>query len=368
MIQIMELNICLFLLFFSTHFIDVKSHNILDEMDKTLKNLEESVAANKNQMEILSNMVEELRNDSHVAKTCNKCNRGLEDIVVSGDVYSDVFVVKNALTWHIPEQLPAKGSRANYWLAPDDTEGSFILKFDQPRNVEAITLVNTHNGLNKDRGTNEFKVYLGDSESGPWMEVLHDFLDDPRGTEEHRSSVTPSIFSINPKCAQFVKFQIISWYGKGGGLQYFSTCPAGCEDGWINFKNKCYKPFKAKGKLSWLSANYNCNLERAQLASIPNKEFGDFIKTLFSTNLLTGGFRIGPNSDQFSWTDGTPFEYTDWGSGEPNYSNVQKRTGTVTGKEFCVLVESRLNMKWNDVRCFIDYSDMEYLCQKFINY
>merc|ERR1712198_158248 len=29
-------------------------------------------------MEILSNMVEELRNDSHVAKTCNKCNRGSE--------------------------------------------------------------------------------------------------------------------------------------------------------------------------------------------------------------------------------------------------------------------------------------------------
>ena len=36
------------------------------------------------------------------------------DIVVSGDVYSDVFVVKNALTWHIPEQLPAKGSRQGF--------------------------------------------------------------------------------------------------------------------------------------------------------------------------------------------------------------------------------------------------------------
>ena len=52
----MELNIWLFLLFFSAYFVDVKS-NILDEMYKSIKTLEESVASNKNQMGILNKKI-----------------------------------------------------------------------------------------------------------------------------------------------------------------------------------------------------------------------------------------------------------------------------------------------------------------------
>jgi len=242
----MEANVWLLLLLFSTHFVDVKSSNILEEMYKTLKNLEENVASNRNQMKILNqkidaniNMVEDLRNDlltikndKHEAKTCNQCNKRSADFVVSGDdVYTgsytaDVFAVKNALTWNIPEKFPSRGHRATYWITPNHTPGTFILKFDQPRKVEVITLVNTHNGYHKDRGTKEFKVYLGDSEFGPWTEVLHDSLDDPKGTIKKTSSIPASRFSISPKCAQFVKFRMISWYGVGGGLQYFSTCAA----------------------------------------------------------------------------------------------------------------------------------------------
>ena len=79
----------MFLLISSTHFVDVES-DIIEEMYKSLKNLEESVASNKNQMEIISqkidgniNMVEELkndlvsiRNDNNEAKICSKGNRG----------------------------------------------------------------------------------------------------------------------------------------------------------------------------------------------------------------------------------------------------------------------------------------------------
>ena len=85
----MRLNIFMFLLISSTHFVDVES-DIIEEMYKSLKNLEESVASNKNQMEIISqkiddniDMVEELkndlvsiRNDNNEAKTCSKGNRG----------------------------------------------------------------------------------------------------------------------------------------------------------------------------------------------------------------------------------------------------------------------------------------------------
>ena len=60
------------------------------------------------------------------------------------------------MTWSIPEQYPYDGRDANYWIAPDNMQGEFILRFDQPRTVDTIRMVNARN--NNDRGTNEFKV------------------------------------------------------------------------------------------------------------------------------------------------------------------------------------------------------------------
>ena len=84
----MELNIFMFFLISSTRIVDVKS-DFMEEMYKTLKNLEKSVAS-KHQIEILSqkiddniNMVEELKNDlvtmgndNNETETCSKCNSG----------------------------------------------------------------------------------------------------------------------------------------------------------------------------------------------------------------------------------------------------------------------------------------------------
>ena len=56
----------------------------------------------------------------------------------------------------------------------------------------------------------------------------------------------------------FLRFQMISFWGNGGGLQYLSTCPVKCADKWIYFEptNKCYKYFPAeKGPIS---ANNYC--------------------------------------------------------------------------------------------------------------
>ena len=43
-------------------------------------------------------------------------------------------------------------------MAPQEMQGEFVLKFDQPRIVETITIVNMHNPGYNDRGTKEFKV------------------------------------------------------------------------------------------------------------------------------------------------------------------------------------------------------------------
>ena len=64
------------------------------------------------------------------------------------------------MTWSIPEVFPPEvGSYANYWLAPDNMKGEFILRFDQSRTVDTITIVNSRNPCCNDRGTNEFEEY-----------------------------------------------------------------------------------------------------------------------------------------------------------------------------------------------------------------
>jgi len=295
-------------------------------------------------------------------KNCSSCNSGSRDYVVSGDVYAgntdERWKVENLLTWSIPEVFPQPGMNGNYWLAPSGMQGEFVLRFDQSRTVDTITIVNARNAHINDRGTNEFKVYLADSENGPWTEVLHDFLDDPRNTNGTVASVPPRVFNLpNPICGQYVRFQIISWYGYGGGLQYFSTCPLKCEEGWEPYKNKCYKKYSPETDISWMNANFNCNNERGQLASIPNEETNDFIKNHFGKeSTYIGGFatRQVPDPDSWAWTDGTAWSYMNWHPNEPNNIAVD---------EHCL----EWNGEWNDLPCYW-LSTYRYICQKYPTY
>jgi len=305
-------------------------------------------------------------------KHCSSCNRGSQDYVISGDSYDERrFPIENVLTWSIPEvyRYGTSSRFANYWLAPLNSSGQFILKFDQPRTVDTITIVNTFNGdENRDSGTEEFKVYLGETEDGPWTEVLHNKLDDVRNTNQNLTSVPAQIFSINPTCGKFVKFEIISWYGVRGGLQYFSTCPLKCGEGWTPYKNKCYKTYSPESDISWEDANFNCNNKRGQLASIPNEETNEFMTFLSPTErTLIGGFATGkaPNPDLWTWTDGTPWTYTKWAPDRPN---------NVGAGEYCLEMNRDQDQigEWNDVVCYesslIPNSSYLYICQKYPEY
>jgi len=289
---------------------------------------------------------------------CTPCTKESADYVVSGDVYTDkdqypadTWKVENLLTWNIPEVFPNGGNYANYWVAPNDFPGEFILRFDKPRTVDTITMVNTRN-----RGTNEFKVYLADSEDGPWTEVLHDYLEDPRNTNPIEASVPPKVFYLsNPTCGQYVKFQIISWYGWGGGLQYFSTCPLKCEKEHYPFLNKCYQFVQPENDISWNEANAECNKRGGQLASIPNAETNDFISSVLAPNAETyfGLIKDGPADNEWTWTDGTPFDYENWGTYVPQPS----------GDGFCGDIWNQYGAGWNDLPCSTRY-EKSFLCQK----
>ena len=135
--------------------------------------------------------------------------------MVSGDTF-DTFSVSKLLT-NSPKEMFSE----NYWLAPHMSPAEFVLDLGSNKTVNMVELVNTHNGFGRDRSTKEFKVYISLSSSGPWNEVVHETLEDSR---QHSDPLPVQTF---PLCAdseaRYVKFNLISWYGHGGGLQYFAV-------------------------------------------------------------------------------------------------------------------------------------------------
>ena len=63
------------------------------------------------------------------------------------------------------------------------------------------------------------------------------------------------------------------------------------------------------------------------MASIPDAETFDFLKPLITGPTWVGGQKIG---DTWMWTDGTPFNFSDWYTGEPDHG-VNIRVGTKNG-------------------------------------
>merc|ERR1711936_387944 len=114
----------------------------------------------------------------------------------------------------------------NYWLAPDKQESAeFVLDLGYEKTVNMVELVNTHNGYHRDRSMKEFKVFLSiDSSDGPWEEVLHQTLEDSR---QQADPLPHQTFPFSARTAKFIKFNQISYYGLGGGLQYFRTTTRG---------------------------------------------------------------------------------------------------------------------------------------------
>ena len=126
-------------------------------------------------------------------------------------------------TWAVARLLTnAKREKSgNYWLAPDkQNRAEFVLDLGCKMTVNLVELVNTHNGHCRDRSMKEFKVFLSDSSEGPWEEVVHQTLEDSRQQEDPLPVQT---FSFSERTARFVKFNQISYYGLGGGLQYFTV-------------------------------------------------------------------------------------------------------------------------------------------------
>ena len=73
---------------------------------------------------------------------------------ISGDVYDQRFKVEFAL--HHAKEETGK----NYWLAPDEEGGEFLLDLGCEETLNTVELVNTHNAAARDRAKKRFQVLL----------------------------------------------------------------------------------------------------------------------------------------------------------------------------------------------------------------
>ena len=85
----------------------------------------------------------------------------------------------------------------------------------------------------------KFVIYLhfsSTNKKGPWKEILDETLVDSRNQP---NPVDLQSFSFEAVTAGFVKFEVLSWYGIGGGLQYFNIEKSG--DKILSILTKEYK-------------------------------------------------------------------------------------------------------------------------------
>ena len=134
----------------------------------------------------------------------------------------NLFLASHILTQDDDDRRSKKGPEtANYWLSENKKVGpnqGFIMSLGCKRTVVGVNLVNTHNAFHKDRSTKKFRVLGSNVEDGPWQELLVADLADSR-----RQSPPPLQKLQVTKSAEvsFIKFELLKYYGQGGGLQYF---------------------------------------------------------------------------------------------------------------------------------------------------
>jgi len=113
----------------------------------------------------------------------------------------------------------------NYWLTGNGKTGvdaRLFMYLGGTKTISGFVIKNTHNAEINSRATKDFTISTGTSPDplGDWIPVLNDTLKDARNIGE----VPVETFKLDvPISANFIRFEITSFYGTGGGLQYFST-------------------------------------------------------------------------------------------------------------------------------------------------
>ena len=143
--------------------------------------------------------------------------------------WCQVFLASNILTlgtdhWSGYEAKdPSTVYDANYWITEQLKKGEeqgFILDLGCEKTVKGLSLRNTHNGGHRDRATKKFRLLGSLNNNGPWNELLVADLEDSRN---QNPPPLQNLTLDNSAFVRFVKFELLDYWGNGGGLQYFTV-------------------------------------------------------------------------------------------------------------------------------------------------
>ena len=145
------------------------------------------------------------------------CWGPLKPEVISGTSHSKPWPPSNVLVYD--QSQKASG---NFWFAETGktTGQGFILKVDNCTRV--LIGIQIMNLKHSDWATRKFRVSGSGNSEGPWAVILEEEL---IHTLSSRTESLRNITFSERVEVQYLKFDLVSFWGKGGGLQYFAAVP-----------------------------------------------------------------------------------------------------------------------------------------------
>jgi len=124
---------------------------------------------------------------------------------------------------------------------------------------------------------------------------------------------------------------------------YICSYDIQCSPGWQKLGNRCFY-FGSDRVNGHKQGEMKCRLkvQTAHLASIHSKEEHDLVAGMMGSakEAYIGGIDV-KHEGHWTWSDGSAFNYKNWGPNEPNNHN---------GDEDCMMMWAYTG-KWNDVQC-----------------
>ena len=189
------------------------------------------------------------------------CSGPLKPVVVDAIEFSSRFPADSVLVLGESDELVSL-QKYNFWLAQlNKTEGQgFTIKLDKcARMIAGCQIKNKGAGAHPNKATKSFRVSGSLNEKGPWQTLVEDELADTTGG--FPAALLNFTFE-KPVEIQFMKFDLISFWRDGGGLQYFAAIPATGKSMSVRIlKSRIY--FFHQGDFSpWTEWTRCCNGER----------------------------------------------------------------------------------------------------------